>query len=100
MICILVSFVIITNSCTDQIYTIKITNRYFEPLHNVNLGLNIHCDTLLVNSYTKTYSINQGKYTFSSVTESGLEIEAKIDMKGNMKTVNLIINEQGQLYYE
>ncbi len=77
-----------------------ITNKYFEPLYNTNLGSIIHCDTLLVNHYTKIYYIETGTYKFSTDTESGLEINAYIDIKGDTRNINLTINEQGQLHNE
>ena len=99
IIIILINLTITTNSCSDDNYSIKITNNYFETLYNINIG-SLHSDTLLVNHTTNSNMIEMGKYNFTTETESGLFIKSIVDIKGNTKSINLILNNKGKLINE
>ncbi|OJV37324.1 MAG: hypothetical protein BGO29_06000 [Bacteroidales bacterium 36-12] len=85
-------------SCSDNTenYYISITNNYFEPLYDIQIG-NIQFDFLLVNQTSTIKLIDKGYYEFSCVTESNLLLTAKIDLKGSVDKVRLVVDESGRL---
>lgn len=86
------------NSCEKDVeYSISITNNYFEPLYNINLGSYIHSDTLLINESTNTIIFEKGTYEFSAETESGLNISSFITVGGKDKNIELYLDYEGQL---
>lgn len=88
----------VLTSCSDNIenYSISITNNYFETLHNIKID-DIQFDSLLVNKTSTIKLIEKGIHEFSCETESNLVLMTKIDVKGSVNPIKLIVNEDGKL---